>query len=119
MRTSWRGRLSHLHSITELGECLASKFLSNLRKVVALLFLDMVADILDEDCDFGIEGLFVRIHVLHFGQHPLHNVMLFDAFKHHVVHSGDSRPGRRVEEFLLDRRVRRQLFDDLVDDGAF
>ena len=43
--------------LTEVAECLAAELVANLREELALLLLDVVADVLDQHRHLGVEAL--------------------------------------------------------------
>jgi hypothetical protein len=55
---------------------------------VVFLFLDVVANVLDQHGDLGVEGLHLRRQASQFGEHPDHDVVFFHAFQHVVLGLG-------------------------------
>ena len=97
------------------AERVAAELVAHLREVLLLLFLHVVAHVLDEDGDLGVEALVLGIHRVELGQHPLHDVVLLEALEGDVLGLGHGGPGDRVEELLLDGGVDGQLLDDPID----
>nr|WP_254126997.1 hypothetical protein [Aquihabitans sp. G128] len=106
------------HGIAELGQGLAPELLADLREVLLLLFLHVVAHVLDEDGDLGVEALVVGVEVVDLREHPLDDVVLLEALEHDVLGLRHGGAGDGVEEHLLDGCVLRQLLADPVGDLA-
>ena len=65
----------------------------------------VVADVLDEHGDLGVETLVARIHVGEFGEHPLDDVVFLETLEGDVLGVRHRRPGDRIEHLLLDGGV--------------
>ncbi len=103
-------------SLTQIGERGAAQLVADLREELTLFFLDVVAHVLHQHGDLGVEALVLRIEVGQFRQEPLDDVMLLEALQGDVLGGRDRLTRDRVEHLLLDRGVDRQLLDDPIDD---
>ena len=116
VRMGRRRLLRVRQGLAEIGERGPTQLTAHLREEVAFLLLDVVADVLHEHRDLGVEALVRGIEVDELGQHPLDDVVLFEALECDVLGAGHRRPSDRIEHQLLDRGVDRQLLDDPIDD---
>src|SRR3954452_15223964 len=115
MRPRRHDLLRGFECIAELGKLLATEGGTDLREELVLLFLDVVAHVLDEHADLRIEPFVGRCHVLELGEHPLHDVVFFQRLENGVLCVLDRFADGRIEHLLLDRRVDGELLNDLRD----
>ena len=64
MRVGGGHLLRRLHGVAQLAEVVAAEGIAHLGEVVGLLLLDVVAHVLHEDGDLGVEALVLGVHAL-------------------------------------------------------
>jgi len=116
MRVRWGRLLRGGHDITQLVQCGAIEPLAHFREEIVLLFLDVMAHVLDQHGDLGVKTLSLRWHRFEIGEHPLDDVMLLEALEGHVLGAGHDRPRHWIEALLLDGGVHRKLLDEAIHD---
>ena len=87
------------HGVAEVVEGVAAELVADLGEELVFLLLDVVADVLDQDGDLGVEALVLRVHVVELGEHPLDDVVLLEALEGDVLGlraRSPGPPGRRA-----------------------
>jgi hypothetical protein len=104
------------HGVAQVVEGVPPELVTHAGEEVVLLLSDVVAHVLDQDRDLGIEALVLRRHVVKLREHPLHDVVLLEALEGDVLGAGHRGAHRRIEQLLLDSGVNRQRLGEAVDD---
>ena len=116
MRASRRRLLGVGQRLAEVGQRGPAELGTDLGEELVLLLLDVVAHVLHQDRDLGIEALVLRVEIDQLREQPLHDVMLLEALEGDVLGARDGLTRDRVEHLLFDRGVNRELLDDPIDD---
>ena len=107
-------RLAATSSSADLAKLSRVEGLADGREQLALLFLDVVADVLDQHRHLGPVALMAGIHCLELGECQLDEVMLLERLEHVVASVRNEAPRGRVEDLLFDRGVDGQGFGDAL-----
>ena len=119
MRPGRHDGLGLVQVVVQFLEAFVVQPVDDLWEKVVFLFAHMMADLLDEHRDLGVETLVGRLHLLQVGQEPLQAEMLFQRLQDHRLCRRGCLQRRRIEEQLLDLRLRTQLSGDLRCDLRF